>query len=219
MLRCFAIPGNCWLGCCLLQAPSRAAHGCQKRYLLYWPVIRHCGKASMRARPLSIILLVVAFFFSAWGNVIPAVLCPRHELNHDCCVTPRQTAQSDTCQHEMGGMDMREGQRGRESGSAHYSELTAIAADLTLALAPESAEVVSELPLESCAHCLIHSQLTSASATAAVDPAKRLIESDASAPSGAIALPSAVVVTIMRLAHGPPGNLFLRHVLINVFRI
>jgi len=80
--------------------------------------------------------------------------------------------------------------------------------------------VAFDLPDETCGHCWMHSQVPSGSATVvSVDPSKRITETDAPLTKCAVALPSALPVPIKPSAHGPPGNSFPRHILINVFRI
>ena len=83
-----------------------------------------------------------------------------------------------------------------------------------------SEKLVIDFPAEPCGHCWMHSQPSSGTATiVAVDPSRRLVETNAPPVSFVVALPFAFVVPIMPLEHGPPGNSFPRHVLINVFRI
>jgi len=83
-----------------------------------------------------------------------------------------------------------------------------------------SDRIAFDLPIESCPHCWIHSQPTSGTATiVAADPSKRLVETNAPPANFAVALPFAFPVPIIPSEHGPPGNLFPRHLLINVFRI
>jgi len=83
-----------------------------------------------------------------------------------------------------------------------------------------SNEIAFDLPIEACAHCWSHSQPTSgAVASVAVDPSKRLVETNGPPPSFTVALHSGFSIPITPSEHGPPGSSFPRHVLINVFRI
>jgi len=83
-----------------------------------------------------------------------------------------------------------------------------------------SNEVAFDLPIEACAHCLSHSQPASgAVASVAVDPSKRLVETNALPANLTVALPSDFSVPIAPSEHGPPGNSFPRYILINTFRI
>jgi hypothetical protein len=81
-------------------------------------------------------------------------------------------------------------------------------------------EVALDFPLDACAHCWSHSQpKLGAVAAAVLNPAKQVVETDAPLTNVALALPSSLPVPITASWHGPPGNSFPRHVLINVFRI
>ena len=80
--------------------------------------------------------------------------------------------------------------------------------------------IVIDLPAETCGHCWTHSQPASGATTlVAVDPATRLIDTNAPPAECAVALAHDFTVSIAPQEHGPPGNFLPRHVLINVFRI
>jgi len=184
----------------------------------------------MRKRSLSIVLLTSAFLFSAWSNVIGAAFCPRY-MNRVCCARPsahRLTPvidQSSCHHHEMAGMKMDQSEKAldmqEQSGASSDFEVGADATKATSQPEPTSSnEVAFDLPVETCGHCWMHSQLTSGTAMVlAVDPSKRIIETDAPLTKCALALPSTLPASIKPSEHGPPGNSFPRHVLINVFRI
>jgi hypothetical protein len=91
----------------------------------------------------------------------------------------------------------------------------------TRVAAKSSAEQAAiDLPIEACAHCWMHSQRSSVIASViAPDPLKRSVEPNAPPADFVPASPSPFNVPIMLLEHGPPGNGFPRHILINVFRI
>jgi hypothetical protein len=179
----------------------------------------------MEKRPISIIILVIAFLFSAWSNVIAAAFCPRYMSNRNCCIKheirqPMQVDHKSSCQHEMADMEMGEMQMESEAPSEAAANSLAGNPPVQIATESSSDQVVVDLPIESCAHCWMHSQPTSGTTTVvAIDPSKRLVETNAPPADFAMALPSALVLPITPLEHGPPGNSFPRHVLINVFRI
>ncbi len=184
----------------------------------------------MRKRSFPIILLVVAFLFSAWSNVIAAAFCPSYLSNRDCLIKhePRQSKQVDhksSCQHEMADMEMGDMQMDdtkMESEAASETADNSIAENPPIEVATESSneQVAIDFPTKPCGHCWMHSQPTPGTASlVAVDTSKRLVENNAPPADFVVALPSAFVVPIMPLEHGPPGNSFPRHVLISVFRI
>src|SRR3990172_6932109 len=184
----------------------------------------------MRKRPISIIILVVAFLFSAWGNIIAAALCPRYLSNRSCCLKheARQPEQVDrkssSCQQETADMEMGDVQKdGTEMRSEAVSGTSdnSIAENPPIEIATESSaeQVVVNIPVGECAHCWMHSQPSSGIVTASVvDPSKRLVETNAPTVDIAVALPS-FSVSITPLEHGPPATSFPRHLLIKVFRI
>ena len=178
----------------------------------------------MRRQSPAIFMLVGAFLLGAWGNVLAAAFCPRYGLNRDCCLRQvatksKQIEHMSSCHHQMGGMKMDDMQMENESPSE--SEAEPLATDSEV-LTPEtsSKEAAFDLPVEACVHCLIHSQTASGTATVnAVDPSKRLIETNAVAAFFE-AVPSSVFsISITPFEHGPPGASVPRHVLINVFQI
>ena len=179
----------------------------------------------MRKRSFSIILLVVAFLFSAWSNVIAAAFCPRYLSSRNCHVQqqPRQAKQVEhksSCQHEMADMQMDD--KEMESGAASESTDNSIAEKPPMPVATESSteQLILNFPTEPCGHCWMHSQPASGTAIpVAFDPSKRLVETNAPPSDFVVALPSAFTVPIIPLEHGPPGNSFPRYVLNNVFRI
>jgi hypothetical protein len=177
----------------------------------------------MTKRSLSILLVVVALLFSAWGNVIAAAFCPRFALNRDCCLRlgvqqARQVKHSSSCQREMARMEMDDMQMEPEADSAPDISPQNFQAQL----APESSSdiVALDLPIEPCAHCLSHSQTISGTASiVAIDPSKRLVETNPLPASFSIDLTRAFADLIVPSEHGPPSPSSPRHVIINVFRI
>ena len=177
----------------------------------------------MRKRSLSIVFVVVALLFSAWGNVIAAAFCPRFALNHDCCLKhgtqpSKQAKHESSCHHEMAGMEMDDMQLETEADSA--PDTGAQNSHAQLPSESSSDEVALALPIEQCACCLSHSQTTSGTVSVvAIDPSKQLVETNSPPANFAIGLTSAFAGFIVRSDHSPPGPSTPRHVIINVFRI
>src|SRR5207244_8281227 len=136
----------------------------------------------MRKRTLSIVFVVVALLFSAWGNVIAAAFCPRFALNRDCCLKhaaqqPKRVKHESSCHHEMAVMEVDDMQMETEAdpaadNSPHNSQVELTSESL-------SEEDALDLPLEPCAHCLSHSQPSLGTlSVVAIDPTKRLVETN-----------------------------------------
>lgn len=172
----------------------------------------------MRKRPLSIVFVVVALLFSAWGNVIAAAFCPRFALNRDCCLKRgKQVKHESSCHHEMAGMEMDDMQMQTEADAPGASTQNS---QVELTSESSSEEVALDLPIEPCAHCLSHSQPTSGTVSVVViDPSKRLVETNSLPANWAFGLTAAFADLIVPSEHGPPGPSSPRHVIINVFRI
>jgi hypothetical protein len=182
----------------------------------------------MQKRTFSITFVVVAFLFSSWSNVIAAAFCPRYTSSRNCHVQQRQIKQVEhksSCQHEMpdmkmGDMQMDESNMGSEAASQTSDDSIPKGPPVKIATDSASEQLAIDFPTEPCGHCWMHSQPTSGTATiVAVDPSRRLVETNAPPVNLVVALPSAFAVPIVPLEHGPPGNSLPRHVLISVFRI
>src|SRR5258705_3042566 len=182
----------------------------------------------MRMRSFSITLLVVAFLFSSWSNVIAAAFCPRYSSSRNCHMQQRQAKQVEpksSCQHEMDGMEMGDMKiddtnMGSEAASETADNPIPEKPPVQIATESFSEQVAIAFPTEPCGHCWMHSQPSSrTTVVVAVDPSKRLVETNAVPADLVVALPSTFAVPIIPLEHGPPGSSFPRHVLINVFRI
>jgi hypothetical protein len=176
----------------------------------------------MRKR-LSIVFVVVALLFSAWGNVIAAAFCPRFALNRDCCLKhaarqANQVKHESSCHHEMAGMEMDDMQMEIEVDSPR--DASAKNSQVELTSESSNAEAALDLQIEPCAHCFSHSQPTSGTVSVvAIDPSKRLVETNSLPANFAIGLTAAFADSIVPSEHGPPGSSSPRHVIINVFRI
>ena len=179
----------------------------------------------MQKRSLSIVLLVVAFLFSAWGNVLAATFCPRYLANRHCCVKhvvsqPKQVESQSSCHPEMAGMEMGNLEKETETSSDFKADNSAQSSETKLKFESSSEQVALDLPIEQCAHCWSHSQPTSGTSfIAAVDPSRRLVETNSSPAELAVVSHSVSPISITPTEHGPPGVSLPRQVLINVFRI
>ena len=177
----------------------------------------------MRKRSLSIVFVVAALLFSAWGNVIAAAFCPRFMLNGDCCLKrgaqqAKQVKHESSCHHEMAGMKMDDMQMETEADSA--PDTSAQNSQPQLLSESSNDEVALKLPIEQCACCLSHSQTTSGTVSVvAIDPSKRLVEINSLPANFVIGSTSALAGLILPSEHSPPGPSTPRHVIINVFRI
>jgi hypothetical protein len=173
----------------------------------------------MRKRSLSIAFVVGALLVSAWGNVIAAAFCPRFALNRECCLKhttqqAKQVKHDSSCHHEMAGMEMDDMQMESPSGT------TASNSPVESASESSGEQVAFDLPIEPCAHCVSHSQTTSGTVSVvAVDPSKRLVESNSLPANFAVDLTRAFADLIVPSEHSPPSPSSPRHVIINVFRI
>ena len=182
----------------------------------------------MTKRPLAIFLLVVVFLFSAWGNVIAASFCPGY-LSRNCSVKHEvpQTTQvvRESCHHDMASMDMggmKMDDMQMYEDSAQESEATSVVeTPLTVSVTESSInQAALEVPAERCGHCWMHSQRSSGTGTlAAVNPSARSVDAMAPPAESTVALSVPNPTSTGPSEHGPPGNSFPRHILINVFRI
>lgn len=174
----------------------------------------------MTKKPLLIVLLLVAFLLSAWGNVIGAAFCPRY-LAQNCFTYTTQQAKPvkhESCHHEMTDMDMGDMQMGEEVAAAPVSSDRE---NPTIEVAAKSSveQAALDVPTQPCGHCWMHSQPPTGNGTlTAVNP-PRSVGTDAPSAELSITLHSAHTIALLPLEHSPPGNSFPRHVLINVFRI
>jgi hypothetical protein len=177
----------------------------------------------MHKRPSFIVLLIVGFLFSAWSNVIAAAFCPRYGTNRLCLgkqvvSRPKDVDTHASCHHEVADMEMDDVQMETEMSSDSDIASTTQSSDVELSSSND--QVALELPIEQCLHCWSHSQPTSGSVSlVATDSSKPSVVTDLPLADLSFALPSNPLISIIPTEHGPPGNSFPRHVLINVFRI
>ena len=176
----------------------------------------------MRTRRISVLILLVAFLLSAWGNVIGAAFCPRYMAQNCFAKHSRQAKQVDreSCHHEMSDTDM--GDMQMDGDSATEPEVTSISENQTIEVKAEPSLEQSSLdrPNEPCGHCWMHSQPSSGTGTlTAVDPSPRSLEALAPPVEVTITLGFPNPIATEPLEHGPPGSSSPRYILINVFRI
>ena len=176
----------------------------------------------MTKSPLLIVLLMVAFLLSAWGNVIGAAFCPRYLAQNCFAQKAPQARQGDreSCHHEASATDMGDMQVDGASGTE--AEGTPVRENPKIVVGSESSveQTAFDRPTEPCGHCWMHSQPSSGTGTlGAVDPSPRSVEALASSSAATIALRFPNPIAIEPLEHSPPGSSFPLHVLINVFRI
>ena len=174
----------------------------------------------VRKRFVSIVFVVVALLFSAWGNVIAAAFCPRFSLNRDCCLdhVTHQTNQAkpeSSCHHEMGGMEMGDLQDMQMEAAPNLQN-----SHVQPTSESSSEDIAVDQPIEACTHCVSHSQTTSGAVSfVGLDPSKGLVETDSPPASTSIRWTLAFTNVIVPSEHGPPAPSSPRHLIINVFRI
>ena len=178
----------------------------------------------MRKPSPAIVFLVVSLLVSAWGNVIAASFCPQYGITRDNCFTQvsskpmrveaMDVEQEPSCHREMADMNS-----DTDNMLIENSESSESAESITALLLPAGASDVN-VPTQTCGHCWMHSQAASGSSTlGTVDPSMRLTDANTAPTNLVLASSSNLTPTIALLEHGPPGNAFPRHLLINVFRI
>lgn len=170
-------------------------------------------------------LIAVSLLLCAWGNVIAVCFCPRYSMDHDHSLTQRSHVpviqQESACTHEMPDMKM-DGVR-MDDVAMESEVLFPPAGNLINGMQPtnqKSIEHAFESSGKQRRHCLMFSASKSVPANlAVVNPTKRALESDVPPAKVEVALAPPLSISIIPSEHGPPGNLFPRHILISVFRI
>ena len=171
----------------------------------------------MRKRSAAIGLMAVTLLLSAWGNVIAACFCPRYHIDHEQHAHMQMVKQESSCNHDMSNMNMK-----MDDVELESQVLSVPRGNWINGMRAQDSrdQAFFESPDEHCGHCLMFSAPTSATAAViAVNPTTRLLETDAPLVRSEIASASSFSITIDPSEHGPPGNLFPRHILISVFRI
>ena len=168
-------------------------------------------------------LIAVSLLLGALSNVIAVCFCPCYSMDHDHSLTHGShmpVRQESSCDH-MSGMKM---DGVRMDVEMENKVLYAPAGNWISGMQPTAQDSIDHSVLESqgerCRHCLMSSASTSVSATlAAINPANRLLETDVPLVKREVALSPPLSISMIPLEHGPPGNLFPRHILLSVFRI
>lgn len=172
----------------------------------------------MTKRSIFTFLLVLAFPAGAWGNVFAAAFCPHLGSTRACCL--RQASQSppssNETHHDMGDMQMGDMQMDPPAVTAGESCAPRTVSN-GVAQYPETA---LELPADTCAHCISHSQLTSTSfVVSGAESTKSHGLTAPQTPAQDSAVPNLRYLLLERRGHAPPGETFPRYLFINIFRI
>ena len=153
----------------------------------------------MHKRSLTITVLCIGLVLSQGGNFLVAALCPHLQSATASCET--QPAERMMSHEDMGHVDHME----MEQPSTQPS--------------PNAAALAQ--PLGSCSHCAVHSRTTPNTVTfRSAEAAKRSV--DLNIPQHVSRVPTVTASPLTVLpsrAHGPPGEIIPRHILINIFRI
>jgi hypothetical protein len=155
-----------------------------------------------------------------------ACFCPRYSMDHDHRLTENfhmpLVQQESSCIHEMS--DMKMDALRMDDVETERQVLSAPLGNWINGMQPTPHDFIDpavlESPGERCGHCWMFSTSTSTSLIlAAVNPANPLLETDASLAKLEVVQSLPPLISIIPSEHGPPGNLFPRHILISVFRI
>jgi len=154
----------------------------------------------MHKRFLANVVLAVAFLFSQGGNFLIASLCPHFGSGLGSC--EMQVTQPAVSDEHLDHMQMESTET--ESTPEQSAEANALGQ-----------------PTEPCKHCAVHSgSAPDASSLRVAEAAKR--SGHLTLPltvSRVASVPASFVPILSARAHGPPGELTPRHILINIFRI
>lgn len=178
----------------------------------------------MRKPSVATGLIAFSLLLSAWSNVIAACFCPQYSMDHDHRLTQHfhmpLVQQESSCIHEMSDMKMDAVRM--DDVETERQVLSAPLGNWINGMQPTAQDFIDpavlESPGERCAHCRMFSTSTSL-ILAAVNPANHLLETDAPLVKLQVVQSLPPVISIIPSDHGPPGNLFPRHILISVFRI
>ena len=152
----------------------------------------------MHKRFLATFFLAAALLFSQGGNFLVAALCPHLRSGMASCRT--QLAEPTTSHHkDMGHM-----------GMEHET-----------AANPDPDAVALGQPIGPCSHCAVHSRTNPNTASLRETEApKRSVDQDTPLLFSGVSPVSVPPVSVLTSrAHGPPGELIPKHILINIFRI
>ncbi|MBA3255124.1 MAG: hypothetical protein H0T64_00550 [Pyrinomonadaceae bacterium] len=153
----------------------------------------------MHKRFLATTILGIALLFSQGGNFLVGALCPH--LRSAAASCDMQVSETEMSHEEMGhaGMDSMDNEPSAQ---------------------PNDAAAALGQPTKPCSHCAVHSRSSSNAISLRETDTKRSAELGIPLTVSTIvpvATPGAPVLSSR--AHGPPGLLRPRHILINIFRI
>ncbi len=145
-------------------------------------------------------LLGIALLFSQAGNFLVGALCPHLRSASASC--DMQVSETEMSHEEMDHAGM--GSMGNEPAAQRNNGADALGQ-----------------PTKPCSHCAVHSRSSSnAISLREADGPKR--SADLTIPltvSTIVPVATASAAVLTSRAHGPPGELRPRHILINIFRI
>ena len=163
--------------------------------------------------------LMLAFVAGAWENVLAAAFCPHLGAPRACCL--KRATHSSPPSNEMHDMDKSDLQMD-DMQMDMPAESTEEASPQQVVSTEEPDRDVSalQLPAETCAHCLNHSQLPLGSfALRETESAKRCAGLTAPQVIPQVSFATLPNRILEPREHAPPGKPSPRHILINVFRI
>ena len=175
-------------------------YSCHPQYSLVAAVTMH-------KRFLVTTFLGIALLFSQGGIFLVGALCPHLRSGSASC--DMQVSATEMSHEEMGHMDM---------GSTDNEP---VAKQDDSAAQPNTEADAMGQPTTPCSHCAVHSRSNSNAISLRETEAPKRSAHSAISLTVSTLLPvvtsSAAVLTFR--AHGPPGDLRPRHILINIFRI
>jgi hypothetical protein len=160
----------------------------------------------MQKRFLVNTILAVALVFSQGGSFLVAAFCPHLRSGMESCnphvADPAESQHAAMSHHEMGNTQME---------SMEHAPLSNA----------DPGGFALRQPIRPCAHCAVHSQTTSnAISLRDTEAAKRVSKLTIPLTVWRVVSPAiSPVRAVTSSAHGPPGELTPRHILINIFRI
>ena len=161
----------------------------------------------MHKRFLVTTFLGIALLFSQGGIFLVGALCPHLRSASASC--DMQVSASEMVHEDMGHMDM--GSMANQPAAKQNSS----------AEQPNTEADALGQPTKPCSHCAVHSRSSSnAISLRGTDTPKR--SADLSIPltvSTIVPVVASSAAVLTSRAHGPPGELRPRHLLINIFRI
>ena len=154
----------------------------------------------MHKQLLATTLVATALLFSQGGSFLVAALCPHMQSGVESCTS--QSAEPKMSHEDMGHMGHQQ--------MKHEPDAQ-----------PNTDTGAFEQPIDLCPHCAIHSGTTpNIASLREKEAAKRSFDLSTPLQAPKVVPVSAATVSVLNSrAHGPPGNLTPRHILINIFRI